>query len=271
MSKSLEEELGAFLPENASFLPDSPTWLLETSQGSIPLSRTTSLRKESSPKCLLVGRQASSADIRIQHGSISRRHAIFYIVNQNLFLVDLGGKHGTLVNGKRLEGTTRLQQGDVVYFGTVSTNSFVVKMTDVSSNSNGTVAGNKFVVTEEETTVAPHNEERKEASVSVALPLFQKQQQQQDESENILTGRAKREAEIAAMTASLDETPTYEKYVPTTQQQHKLPRQNLPLLIRYPHRNALIFFMMVTRNESLHPWQSIQQDRDLHAVEPIPT
>jgi len=195
MSKSLEEELN--LPEKAS-IDQSPAWLLETTQGSIPISVETSLRKHVSPKCLLVGRQASTADIRIQHGSISRKHAVFYCIDGELHLRDLGGKHGTHVNGNRLDGTTKLKNGDSVYFGSVQASSFTVKEPD---NSDGDIAKEPAAVVAEEATTTVQQQDITPAS---------RQQPQPGEG---LTGRAKREAEIAAMMASLDEKPSYEKYV----------------------------------------------------------
>lgn len=210
MSKTLKEELE--LPEEA-FLDQNPPWVLETSQGngSIPLSPETCLNKGDSC-CLLVGRQASTADIRIQHGSISRKHAVFYYLkNGTLYLKDLGGKHGTHVNGTRLSGSTHLKNGDRIYFGNVQASSFVVKepgntIGDGASEPTGNVL---------------------EATTST-------QRQQQDEDETVpaapepgegLTGRAKREAEIAAMMASLDEKPSYEKYVAPKQEQQPQHQQ----------------------------------------------
>lgn len=199
MSKSLEEEIG--LPKEAS-LVQSPAWSLETNQGSISISTDTSIRKETSPRCLLVGRQVSTADIRIQHGSISRRHAVLYYIKGDLYLRDLGGKHGSHVNGARLSGTTMLKHGDNIYFGTVQESTFLVQASD-----------------------------KEKDEVAESAPIETKQAPVA-EPEDGLIGRAKREAEIAAMMASLDDTPTYEKYVAPTEAE-KTTQQISSLEIQY--------------------------------------
>lgn len=205
MSMSLEEELG--LPHGAS-LSQSPAWLLQTAQGSgaISISLETSLRnKAETPLCLLVGRQASTADIRIQHGSISRKHAVFYYVNGDLFLKDLGGKHGTHVNNKRLDDTpTKLKNGDSIYFGNVQASSFIVKEPE-----------NRNDATKKEPADGADGVAVEEATTSAG------QEQRKEEPGEGLTGRAKREAEIAAMMASLDEKPSYEKYTAPKQPQEQ--------------------------------------------------
>ena len=185
MSKTLEEELN--LPQDAT-LEQTPAWSIATSSSpaAIPISVDTSLRKES-PRCLLVGRQAATADIRIQHGSISRKHAVLYYVKGDLYLRDLGGKHGTHVNGERLNGSTKLKDGDKVFFGNAQETTFVVQVPE-----------KKHVAAQES---APTEEKQ---ALEEPTPV---------EPGEGLTGRAKRQAEIAAMMASLDETPAYEKYV----------------------------------------------------------
>jgi pSer/pThr/pTyr-binding forkhead associated (FHA) protein len=79
------------------------------------------------PRCLIVGRQASASDIRIDHKSVSRKHTALYYscTNKNkhsqsqqimdedseessLVVHDLGGKFGTYVNGTRLEMNGKL-------------------------------------------------------------------------------------------------------------------------------------------------------------------
>lgn len=208
MSKSLEEEFG--LPENAS-LSQTPPFLLISSQGSISISPSTSLHHDSSksPKCLLVGRQASTADIRIQHKSISRKHALFYYINGELYLQDLGGKHGTTLNGQRVEGTSKLQHGDELYFGNVTTSTFIVKAPATSESE-----------TKESTTTETET-----------VPQDDKEESPPPPPGHGLTGRAKREAEIAAMMASLDEKPKYQTYVPpptAKQQQEEEEEKEVP-------------------------------------------
>lgn len=175
------------LPKEAS-LAQTPAWMLKSTQGIISISPETSLRKEQQVSCLLVGRQASTADIRIQHGSISRKHAVFYYDNGDLYVKDLGGKHGSHVNGNRVDGAIKLQDGDSVYFGNVRNSTFTVMVSETTSS-----------VGEPASTAVLELE---------ANPIAEKA----PEVGKGLTGRAKREAEIAAMMASLEDTPTYEKY-----------------------------------------------------------
>jgi hypothetical protein len=70
-------------------------------------------------RSLIVGRQASAADVRIDHKSVSRRHTALYYKHKSsssssvmpvLVVRDLGGKHGTHVDDSRLEknGTVEL-------------------------------------------------------------------------------------------------------------------------------------------------------------------
>lgn len=56
-------------------------------------------------RSLIVGRQQSSVDIRIDNKSISRKHtAIYYSCDgKSVIVQDLGGKHGTYVDSKRIE------------------------------------------------------------------------------------------------------------------------------------------------------------------------
>jgi WD repeat-containing protein 70 len=154
---------------------------------------------------LLVGRQAAICDIRITHKSLSRQHALLYYHQSDLsvgsrlpqlMVFDLGTKSGTFVNQQRIEAkmSVPLKNGDVIQFGK-SQPPFTVQWNETEKSSQA-----------EQQEVQP-------------------QLQQEDESEeNVdpfegLTGRERRQAEIAAMMASLDETPTYSKYVPTDIQQ----------------------------------------------------
>jgi WD40 repeat protein/pSer/pThr/pTyr-binding forkhead associated (FHA) protein len=154
------------------------------------LSRSSAARR-----CLLVGRQAATADLRIRHGSISRRHAaLYYDAAENLFLKDLGGRHGTTVNGVRIDGGTArlLRDGDEVQFGNVRESVFVVRQAEKAAM-------------EQNKTAKGSIEAREESEVAKDMDAIEK-------AGEGLTGRARRQAEIAAMMASLDETPTYRQY-----------------------------------------------------------
>ena len=62
---------------------------------------------------LLVGRQSTSSDIRIQHNSISRKHALlYYDEDGNCVVQDLGSKYGTTINQHRISSRTFILQHD---------------------------------------------------------------------------------------------------------------------------------------------------------------
>ncbi len=63
----------------------------------------------------LIGR-SEHADITLLEPTISRKHASIRLNEGNVFLEDLGSKHGTFVNSKRIT-SCRLKVGDIVVFG----------------------------------------------------------------------------------------------------------------------------------------------------------
>eukprot|EP00977_Amphora_coffeiformis_P015735 scaffold4707_cov164-Amphora_coffeaeformis.AAC.9 len=151
-------------------------------------------------QCLLVGRN-KEADIRIQHGSISRQHAAFYYFNdESLMIKDLGTKHGTIVNGNKVDGQVTLQMGDTVQFGKVRESTFRVERPVVTKAAAATTT-----TTADRTTAEAS---QTEATNSTSVDIDQTALQQAGKG---LTGRAKRQAEIAAMMASLDQDITYTK------------------------------------------------------------
>jgi len=169
------------LPPSASL---SGGAILITSSGArIEISPNTSLK--SSTKYLIVGRQAVTADIRIQHGSISRKHTVIYYDKNQLILKDLGGKHGTYVNGERVNGAHPLKDGDTIVFGQVKDSVFTVEYKVLLPPSEPVHDTAKYITKE-----SPKRPD----------PLAG------------LSGRAKREAEIMQMMATLDDTPTYQVY-----------------------------------------------------------
>jgi len=225
MIENLETELK--IPSNATLLVHSKTQApsLQTSSSgslsSIPLSPSTSISK--STKFLLIGRQASTADVRINHKSISRKHAVLYIrcvngssstsagdstsINTSskleLVLKDLGGKFGCTINGKKLERETEiiLKHGDHVIFGNVREQAFqIIFPDDVELLSETSTSINEKV--------QPSAEKDKKLDAQKDDNVITSNEME----EMSLTGRAAREAEIAAMTASLDETPVYTKF-----------------------------------------------------------
>eukprot|EP00557_Chaetoceros_sp_GSL56_P011699 CAMPEP_0176480092 /NCGR_PEP_ID=MMETSP0200_2-20121128/2092_1 /TAXON_ID=947934 /ORGANISM="Chaetoceros sp., Strain GSL56" /LENGTH=759 /DNA_ID=CAMNT_0017876187 /DNA_START=71 /DNA_END=2350 /DNA_ORIENTATION=- len=207
-TSSLDEQLdippGAFLPTNAC------TAQLITSTGSsILISPATSIH--SSTKYLLVGRQASTADIRIDHKSISRKHALIYLLHDGdhskIILKDLGGKYGCYVNGLLMpkNESVNLGKGDKIQFGNVREAIFTLDM-------------NEKELKKESRCNNRGKDEMKSISEEVdQMPFIENDMNQKQSDKGIeagLSGRAAREAEIAKAVASFDEMPTYKKYIP---------------------------------------------------------
>ena len=158
---------------------------------------------------LLVGRQAATCDIRISHKSLSRQHAVLYYNPQPgdvasspssttttttttfLYIMDLDTKSGTFVNSIRIapHEPTQLKSADTVQFGKAQP-SFIVEW---------------------------NNARELEAPVSAAKTADRRLGGEESEDVPALTGRAQRQAEIAAMMASLDQDPTYTKFEPTAE------------------------------------------------------
>lgn len=208
MMSPLEQELeipsSAFLPNKSQFKA-----YLSTVGGQIALDSTTSIN--SSKKCLLIGRQASCADIRIDHKSISRKHAVIYFDKSpearsdvRMILKDLGGKFGCQVNHERVSSSRVLNDGDKIQFGNVREQIFTVHL--------------------------PSQDEMNTVEVVQVNPTSEFIESPQEVEKPILTGRAAREADIAAMMASLDEEPTYTKYTEAEQGNHSLSETSATIM-----------------------------------------
>ena len=189
----------AHLAECPLWPAPSSTHTATTTAVVVVAPETCTTRDRATARCLVVGRQVASADVRIAHGSISRKHAVLFYQQQQqpqqqettatvhqdsnsnitplhlqLSVMDLGTKYGTTVNDQRLEARTvvALNDGDRIFFGNVQERVFGVK--------------------------------HETASVHIEKEPSQEPSQ--------LTGRDQRQAEIAAIVASLDEKPVYTKY-----------------------------------------------------------
>jgi pSer/pThr/pTyr-binding forkhead associated (FHA) protein len=66
---------------------------------------------------LTLGRE--DVDVLMDAPMVSRRHAVVRPVDGGLEIDDLGSTNGTWVNGERIEGATRLAEGDVIGVGSV--------------------------------------------------------------------------------------------------------------------------------------------------------
>ncbi len=67
---------------------------------------------------VVIGR-SPGADIVIGDDFVSSRHARVYPSGGDVFIEDLGSTNGTLVNGERIVGPTRLSAGDSIEVGSV--------------------------------------------------------------------------------------------------------------------------------------------------------
>ena len=68
-----------------------------------------------------VGRDAD-VDVRLDHTTVSRRHARIVVTAEDARVEDLGSKNGTFVGGTRLTAPMPLADGDEVRFGSVRLN-----------------------------------------------------------------------------------------------------------------------------------------------------
>jgi len=117
---------------NPTFIP--PPWVRDPQLWNCGLK----LRKEgklistidaiSRKGCVTFGRNAQMSDIKLDHPSISRRHAMIgHGSSGNIYLMDFGSSHGTYLNGQKISPNHRkvLKNKDVIKFG-ASTREYVV-------------------------------------------------------------------------------------------------------------------------------------------------
>lgn len=65
---------------------------------------------------LTIGR-AEGNDLILAEGGVSRKHARFFLEGDDLMVEDLGSANGTIVNGERIEGPTKLEPGAAIVLG----------------------------------------------------------------------------------------------------------------------------------------------------------
>ncbi|MGP4111251.1 FHA domain-containing protein [Streptomyces sp. 4N509B] len=71
------------------------------------------------PTPLAIGR-ATGSGLRLNHASVSRRHAVLHGTGTGWLLRDLGSANGTWVNGRRVVECVRVRPGDHVSFGAMT-------------------------------------------------------------------------------------------------------------------------------------------------------
>jgi len=64
----------------------------------------------------ILGRDLAN-EIIISDPEVSRRHARFFIRDENVFVEDLGSTNGTFLNGDRISSPQQLRSGDVITLG----------------------------------------------------------------------------------------------------------------------------------------------------------
>src|SRR5687767_15845982 len=70
------------------------------------------------PGVVTIGR-IPEVDLRVDHPSVSRRHARLQVDRGELRISDLDSRNGTRVNGMRIDGVRVLMTGDVIATGEV--------------------------------------------------------------------------------------------------------------------------------------------------------
>ena len=64
--------------------------------------------------------RAPDQDLRLDHPTVSRRHALLRKAAAGWEIVDLCSTNGTRINGYRVVGAQRLRAGDIVSFGEIA-------------------------------------------------------------------------------------------------------------------------------------------------------
>jgi predicted component of type VI protein secretion system len=119
---------------------------------------------------ILLGRDLAN-DITIGDPEVSRRHARFFMRDDNIFVEDLGSTNGTFLNGERISSPKQLRVGDVITLG-----------------ENVVLVFEKLSVDLDATTVSPQAPQEDEMMPGAPPPQYQevKQPQSQAVSEPLL-------------------------------------------------------------------------------------
>jgi len=111
-------------------------------------------------------------DITISDPEVSRRHARFYMRDDNIYLEDLGSTNGTFLNGERVTTPQQLRSGDVITFGEHIVMVFERAVFDVES----TVVAAGAPMVDEDLTPEPQVYQAAQEPEAYSQPLPESQQ-----------------------------------------------------------------------------------------------
>ncbi len=186
----------------------------DSSKNSAHISLQSSMRD--SARCIIIGRQASAADIRVDHKSVSRRHTAMYY-KQNLVIQDLGGKHGTYVNNLRLEKHGKIElpleaKKHVIRFGNAPLVCQIV-IPDIQQMGLQKETQHESKDVKDQSQLLSQSLQKSEAAAS-KVDDTNPEESKTDANDEAPSTRESREAQIAAMIASFDAAPSYKKFTP---------------------------------------------------------
>jgi predicted component of type VI protein secretion system len=113
---------------------------------------------------ILLGRDLAN-DITIGDPEVSRRHARFFMRDDNIFVEDLGSTNGTFLNGERISSPKQLRVGDVITLG-----------------ENVVLVFEKLSVDLDATTVSPQAPQEDEMMPGAPPPQYQEVKQPQSQA-----------------------------------------------------------------------------------------
>ena len=173
-------------------------------------------------RCIIVGRQAAAADIRVDHKSVSRRHTGLYYNQNRVVIQDLGGKHGTYVNNQRLEKHGKIElpletSTHAIRFGNAPVACTII-IPEIHHQEQPQKKSQNNTSEEEKDKSQPSKHSRADSNgVTDLLP-----EQTDIPNEEVPSTRESREAQIAAMVASFDNAPTYKKFTPVDEENNNI-------------------------------------------------
>ena len=106
-------------PRRAAAPAVQPTVVLprEPAQPRVPALELDGVHHRIDATDVVLGRSPERADLVVPDTSVSREHARLVRVGATVTLIDLGSRNGVLVNGRRVDGSTTLREGDRITVG----------------------------------------------------------------------------------------------------------------------------------------------------------